>query len=204
MGRVSDANERLVKAVAELIWTGSFGSTTIDQICTKAGVQKGSFYHFFDSKSEIAAIALQAEWDKEREQWDRIFSPSVPPLERLRSLARYSYEQQKELKRLFGRVLGCPLCSLGAEVSTQEDHLRITVQRIMQQAMLYFEGAVRDAHAAGLIHAPDAGAKARVLYAYGEGLLTQARIHDNAELLLEMEQGIFDILGVHNRAAQPG
>lgn len=196
MGRVSDANERLVKAVAELIWTGSYGSTTIDQICAKAGVQKGSFYHFFDSKTDIAGIALQAEWEKEREHWDRIFSPSVPPLDRLRNLARYSYEQQKELKRLFGRVLGCPLCSLGAEVSTQDDHLRITVQRIMQQAMLYFEGAVRDAHAAGLIHAPDAGAKARVLYAYGEGLLTQARIHDNAELLLEMERGILDILGL--------
>ncbi len=196
MGRVSDANERLVKAVAELIWTGSYGSTTIDQICAKAGVQKGSFYHFFDSKTDIAGIALQAEWDKEREHWDRIFSPSVPPLDRLRNLARYSYEQQRELKRLFGRVLGCPLCTLGAEVSTQDDHLRITVQRIMQQAMLYFEGAVRDAHAAGLIHAPDAGAKARVLYAYGEGLLTQARIHDNAELLLEMERGILDILGL--------
>lgn len=61
MGRVSDANERLIKAVAELIWTGSFGSTTIDQICAKAGVQKGSFYHFFDSKSDIAGLALQAE-----------------------------------------------------------------------------------------------------------------------------------------------
>ncbi|MEO8425481.1 MAG: TetR/AcrR family transcriptional regulator [Verrucomicrobiota bacterium] len=51
MGRVSNAKERLMKAVQELIWTGSYGSTTIDQICQKAGVKKGSFYHFFDSKA---------------------------------------------------------------------------------------------------------------------------------------------------------
>ena len=66
----------------------------------------------------------------------------------------------------------------------------------MQQGLLYFEGAVRDAHAAGQIRAPDAGARARILYAYGEGLLTQARIYNNTELLLEMEQGILAILGI--------
>ncbi|MBC8096206.1 MAG: TetR/AcrR family transcriptional regulator, partial [Akkermansiaceae bacterium] len=49
MGRVSNAKERLMKALTELIWTGSYGSTTIDQICERAGVKKGSFYHFFDS-----------------------------------------------------------------------------------------------------------------------------------------------------------
>jgi len=45
MGRVSDAKERLMEAVEELIWKGSYGSTTIDQICEKAGVKKGSFYY---------------------------------------------------------------------------------------------------------------------------------------------------------------
>ncbi len=196
MGRVSDAKERLIEAVAELIWTGSFGSTTIDQICVKAGVQKGSFYHFFDSKSEIAGLALEAEWQKERVEWDRIFSPSVPPLLRLQGLARYSYAQQCEMKALCGRVLGCPICTLGSEISTQEVQIQGAIQRIMKQALRYFESAVREAHAEGQIQALDAGAKARVLYAYGEGLLTQARIHNNAELLLEMEQGILDILGI--------
>ena len=57
MGRVSDAKDRLMKAVGELLWTGSFGSTTIDQICEKAGVKKGSFYYFFDSKAELALEA---------------------------------------------------------------------------------------------------------------------------------------------------
>src|SRR5262249_2566506 len=54
MGRVSDARQRLMDAVCELIWAGSYGSTTIDQICEKAGVKKGSFYHFFDSKADLA------------------------------------------------------------------------------------------------------------------------------------------------------
>jgi len=80
MGRVSDAKRRLMDAVTELIWTGSYGSTTIDQICDKAGVKKGSFYYFFDSKAELAETALNEDWERRRGELDSIFSPTVPPL----------------------------------------------------------------------------------------------------------------------------
>ena len=65
----------------------------------------------------------------------------------------------------------------------------------------YFESAIRDAHAAGLIHAPDAAAKARMILAYYEGLLTQARIQNDVEVLREMSQGIFAMLGVKQSEA---
>ena len=44
-------------AVAELFWTVSYDRTTIDQICEKAGVKKGSFYYFFDDKAALAEAA---------------------------------------------------------------------------------------------------------------------------------------------------
>ena len=66
MGRVSDAKERLMEAVSELIWTGSYGGTTIDHICEKAGVKKGSFYYFFDSKADLALAAIDVGWNRIR------------------------------------------------------------------------------------------------------------------------------------------
>src|SRR5712675_2869845 len=105
MGRVSDAKERLMDAVGELIWTGSYGSTTIDQICDKAGVKKGSFYYFFDSKSELAAEAFEENWTHKRVELDSIFSPTVPPLERLRKFFDFGYQFQREIKVKHGRVL---------------------------------------------------------------------------------------------------
>jgi TetR/AcrR family transcriptional repressor of nem operon len=201
MGRVSDARERLMEAVSELIFVGSYGSTTIDQICEKAGVKKGSFYYFFESKAHLAEIAIQTAWDAHRPNLDRIFSASVPPLERLRNLCEFSYAEQVELKAKYGRVLGCPLCALGAEVSTQEDNLRKKVEEIMRQVRGYFESTLRDAHAAGLIEG-DPAAKSRALYAYHEGLLTQARIQNNVEILRELGVGTFQILGVEAPAAK--
>src|SRR5271154_2952580 len=201
MGRVSNAKEKLMDAVLELIWSGSYGSTTIDDICEKAGVKKGSFYYFFDSKAELAAEALAASWEDRRAEFDGIFSATVPPLERLKQFCDFTYKMQREIKVKYGRVLGCAQASLGSEICTQEDALQKKIQEIMDQKRKYIECAIRDAHAAGLVHAPDPGAKARMIFAYYEGLLTQARILNDVEVLRETASGMFAMLGVKEKKA---
>ena len=202
MGRVSDARERLMKAVRELIWTGSYGSTTIDQICDKAGVKKGSFYYFFDSKVELAVVGIDEDWQQRRPELDAIFSPTVPPLERLRKYCEFGYRFQAEIREKYGCVLGCPLFSVGAEVSTQEDHrLQKKIQEILEYKRKYLETAIRDAHAAGLANAPDPVAKSRILFAYYQGLQTQARIQNKLEILKDAITGTYELLGVKNADA---
>src|SRR6267142_1764759 len=155
MGRASDAKQRLMDAVLGLIWTGSYGGTTIDQICEKAGVKKGSFYYFFDSKADLAETAIDEEWSEKRAELDTVFSPTVPPLERLRKYCGLMYQFQAEVRQKYGHVLGCPLFSVGAEVSRQEDRLQQKIEEILDYKRKYFESAIRDAHAAGLLNAPD-------------------------------------------------
>jgi TetR/AcrR family transcriptional repressor of nem operon len=201
MGRVSDAKQRLMEAVKELIWTGSYGTTTIDQICAKAGVKKGSFYYFFNSKADLAEVALEEDWQQRRPELDSIFSPTVPPLERLRKYCEFGYNLQCQLKAKCGCVLGCPLFALGAEVSTQEGGLQKKIQGILDHKLKYLESAIRDAHSAGLIHAPDASAKARMLFAYYQGLVTEARIRNDLELLRDGIKGTYELLGVGEAAS---
>ncbi|MBI3875729.1 MAG: TetR/AcrR family transcriptional regulator [Verrucomicrobia bacterium] len=196
MGRVSDAKERLMEAILELIWTGSYGSTTIDQICDKAGVKKGSFYYFFDSKADLAVVAIEADWQTRRSDLDALFSATIPPLERFRRYCDYGYRLQSEIKEKCGCVLGCPLFTLGSEVSTQEDRLRKKIQEILDYKLKYFESTIREAHAAGLIRAPDAAAKAKMLFAYYQGQLTQARIQNDLGVLRDAVRGTFELLGV--------
>jgi TetR/AcrR family transcriptional repressor of nem operon len=200
MGRCGDAKERLMEAVIELLWTGSYGSTSIDDICERAGVKKGSFYYFFDSKCALAVAALETGFQKKREEMDSLFSPTIPPLERIRKHCELSYRHQVELKEKFGQVLGCPLFTLGSEICTQDQKLRAKIQEILDYHGKYFESAIRDAHSAGLVDAPDAAAKARMIGAFYEGLLTQARIQNNVEVLRELAGGIFSMLGVKEPA----
>jgi len=200
MGRVSDAKVRLMDAVLDLIWSGSYGTTTIDHICEKAGVKKGSFYYFFNSKAELAAEAFEEGWKEKRVELDTIFSPTIPPLERLQKYLDFTYRFQSEIKAKYGRVLGCPHSCLGSEVCTQEGKLEKTIQKIMALKQKYLESAIRDADAAGLIEAPDPETKARMILAYYEGILTQARIQNNLELLKDTAGGVFALLGVKEEA----
>jgi TetR/AcrR family transcriptional repressor of nem operon len=203
MGRVSDAKERLMEAVKVLMWTGSYGSTTIDQICEKAGVKKGSFYYFFDSKAELAETALNEDWQRHRAELDSIFSATIPPLERLRKYCEMGYKIQAEMHAKHGAVLGCPLFCVGSEVSTQEDRLQKKIQEILEYKRKYLESVIREAHGAGLIHAPDAAAKSRALLAYYQGILTQARIQNDLGVIREAHRAILDFLGVKDAELAP-
>lgn len=201
MARISDAKDRLMTAVMDLICAGSYGSTTIDLICEKANVKKGSFYYFYDSKADLAVKALERAFQTDRLRFDAIFSPSFPPLERVRRFCQDAIVRQTELRRIHGRVLGCPLHSLGAEVSALEPELCAKIQEIMGYFQEYLEVTIRDAHAEGSIHAPDPMGKARMLFAYWEGVLTQARIKNDVHVLVEMEEGSMCLLGHIERAA---
>ena len=203
MGRVSDAKVKLMDAVRELIWTGSYGSTTIDQICEKAGVKKGSFYYFFESKADLAETAIEEDWKVKRLELDSIFSPTIPPLERLRKYCDFGYKIQAEMKAKYGCVLGCPLFSVGAEVSTQEARLQKKIESMLDHKRKYLESTIRDAHAAGIIEAPDAAAKARTLFAFYQGVMTDARIRNDLEVLRDSLRGTYELLGVKEPTAVP-
>jgi len=146
MGRTSDAKIRLLESMIELIWTGSYGSTSVDQICERAGVKKGSFYHFFESKTDLALAGIEHSWLEHRKELDQTFSAVVPPLERILHCFRNFRQEQEELLKKHGRVLGCPVHTLGAEISTVDDRLRNKLQEILGQFILYYESAIRDAH----------------------------------------------------------
>jgi len=196
MPRTSDARLRLMDAVRSLIWEHSYGATSVDAICLKAGVRKGSFYHFFESKSILATEALEADWQARRARLDEMFSPQVPPIERLRNYFDYLFDRQAAALARCGCVLGCPILSLGCEVSTQDSAIRSKVQDLLGRQLRYFETAIRDAHGEGAIVAPNPRAKARSVYALIQGALTQARILDDLEVLRDARLGLFDLLGI--------
>ena len=148
MGRTSDADERLMTAARDLMWEESYGSVTIDDICNRAGVKKGSFYYFFDSKAALAVAALEKLWtDDWKPKMDARFSPSVEPLERIRGYLEAHYTMQCQVQKDTGKVLGCPVCSLGSEISTQEIDVGAKVREIFARKRKYLESAIRDAMA---------------------------------------------------------
>jgi len=200
MGRTSDADERLKDAALALIWEESYGAVTIDDICTRAEVKKGSFYYFFNSKAELAVAALEKLWATQwKPRLDSTFSSSVEPLTRLTTYLTNFYTSQVETKARVGRVLGCPACSIGSEVSTQEIDVNAKVREILGRKRRYYESVIRDALAEGTIEPCDPAQKATALIGLIEGLVGQARIMNDPEILRNLPAMTLELL----RAKQP-
>ncbi|HQZ29254.1 MAG: TetR/AcrR family transcriptional regulator [Verrucomicrobiales bacterium] len=196
MGRVSHARENLIEAVMELIWTGSYGSTSVEQICDRAGVKKGSFYYFFESKTALAVIAIDHSWGEFSKELDAIFSSAFSPLDRIINCSRYLRSEQEERLKQHGRVLGCPIHSLGAEVSTVDLQLRDRLQEVLSQFISYYETAIRDGQKEGTVVAGDPQFLANLSFSFCEGQLLHARMQNDLSPLDDVEAGLRHILAV--------
>jgi TetR/AcrR family transcriptional regulator, transcriptional repressor for nem operon len=195
MGRTSDAKERLMTAALALMWEESYGAVTIDTICTRADVKKGSFYYFFSSKADLAVAALEKLWNEEwKPMMDARFSPSVEPLMRLQGYLEAAYANQCACKKKTGKVLGCPVFSVGSEISTQEVDVGAKVREIVSRKRRYVESAIRDAVADGSIEPCDPVQKALALACLVEGTVGQARIMNDPELLKNLPAMGMDLL----------
>lgn len=197
MGRTSDADQRLMDAAFELVWTQSYGAVTIDDICQKAGVKKGSFYYFFDSKEQLAVAALDRLWNDDwKPKMDAVFSATVDPLERLKAYLAGIYPRSIETKARFGRMIGCPVASVGSEMGTQECNICSKIREILARKRRYVESTIREAMADGSIETGDPAKRTIVLVSFIEGMMAQARTMNDPEILKDVQEMGLEILRV--------
>jgi TetR/AcrR family transcriptional regulator, transcriptional repressor for nem operon len=54
-----DTREKLVRTAERLMLRDGYSATRVDDVIRQAGLSKGSFYHFFDSKAALGLAALE-------------------------------------------------------------------------------------------------------------------------------------------------
>ncbi len=198
----SDTKQRLIETALELLWKNSYGSVSVDDICKAADVKKGSFYHFFPSKADLAVAVMEETYRDTKAIYDRIFSAEKPPIARFEDFADYICEKQSEIASRFKHVCGCPLASLGSEMAGQEQGIQAKYEEVNRRRVRYFENALRDMIAEGSIpDATDVESKAQEISAYVLGQLMLARIQNDLQTLKrDLKPGLLQMLGLTGKA----
>lgn len=176
--RCCTTREDLLKSALNLIWTQSYGGVSVDDICRSANAKKGSFYHFFESKAELTGAALELLWEEFRPILDRIFSSQNPPIERLKMYAEATISDQADMKKRFGRVVGCPFTSIASEQCSCNDGLQEKSTEILERVERYLANTLRDAVSDGSLPEIDPTEMARKFLTYELGALAFARVRD--------------------------
>lgn len=59
MAKAQVAKQKLLNAALALIREKGFSAMTVDDLCARAGVTKGAFFHYFKSKDELGVAAAE-------------------------------------------------------------------------------------------------------------------------------------------------
>lgn len=185
MGRVSNAKEKLIDSAVQLISNRSYSSVGVQDLCDHAGVKKGSFYYFFDSKKELTLRSLDAIWEYYRENFlNPMLNTELPLEKKLELLMDKSYIEYVKSKDSEGCISGCPFGNLALEMSTQDEEIRSKIQEIFSEWAAFFEKLVQEAVDKGeLPENTDIKATSQSLIAYIEGLSLMCKTFNDPELV---------------------
>jgi TetR/AcrR family transcriptional repressor of nem operon len=86
----ANSRMRLLGATVDLVRANGYAATRVDDVCAAAGVTKGSFFHHFASKDELA-IAAAGFWNERAAQLfgTAPYNLHPDPLDRLLGYVKY-------------------------------------------------------------------------------------------------------------------
>lgn len=188
--------DRLLQAAHSLIWANSYAHVSVEDICRAAGVQKGSFYHFFPTKADLAAAALEDHWAHTRPKVEEIFTSKKNPKQQLKAICEWILREQTESFESTGKVCGCPYATLSAEMSGQNDALFTLSRSISSYFLGYYKQLLRNAAAAKLISTAKLEQRAQEMQVYVLGAMFHARMTNTLDGVGKpMEQALMRIAG---------
>lgn len=115
-----DTRVKLLDAGLSQMLAGGYSATSIEDVCKAAGVSKGSFYHFFDSKEEFGLAVLDAFYERGVERVrEGDFAKIADPVERLRAFFDHMERISPQLWRH-----GCLLGSFATELAESSPTIR--------------------------------------------------------------------------------
>ncbi|MCO6411340.1 MAG: TetR family transcriptional regulator C-terminal domain-containing protein [Thiogranum sp.] len=184
----SGTRQRIIASARDLIYSRSYADVGVAEICERAAVKKGSFYHFFPSKQELSLAVID---DMRVLMEDRILIPAfardLPPLQRLQRFADNLYAYQRDTSATGGRLLGCPFGNLALEMATGDDSIRRKLESVFAGIQARLEHVLEEALASGEIDAGvDLPATAQAMLAYFEGVLMMAKTANDPELIRKL------------------
>ncbi|WP_166838653.1 TetR/AcrR family transcriptional regulator [Rheinheimera pleomorphica] len=176
-----DIRAELIRSGLEHLTEIGFTASGLDKMLKKAGVPKGSFYFYFNSKEAFGHAVLDSYANYFASKLDScLLDSSVPPLQRMRNFiddARHGIARH-QFKR------GCLVGNLGQEVDLLPESFRPLLIAIFHSWQQRIASCLREAQLAGqLSSTADCDALAEFFWIGWEGAVSRSRLEQSTQPL---------------------
>jgi TetR/AcrR family transcriptional repressor of nem operon len=201
VGRTSDARAKILASGQSLIELRGYSALGVAEICQAAGVPKGSFYYFFESKQALALAVIDEHWAAQRRDWDRVLHSDAGPLQRLRQLFAETEASLRAGQQSCGTVSGCMFGNLTLELSNQTETIRERLQQIFDAQVEMVERVIVEAVERGDVAVGDTRKAAASVVAQLEGQVLFAKLYNDTQRLDTLWTNTLALLGARRPAA---
>ena len=101
---------RIIAAASRMLRARGLATTSVADMMQAAGMTHGGFYKHFQSKDELAALAIRSAFDSIAARFDQAHEEDGPEAATAAYLAQYLSKGHVEHPEL-----GCPMAALGAD-----------------------------------------------------------------------------------------
>ncbi len=195
-----ETRTRLLEIALDLIWQSNYNTVGVNEICKQAGVTKGSFYHYFDSKATLFCEATDYYWKTAKLTLDEIFSPINPPLEQLKQFIQFIFS--RKFNESDNSVKGCPYFTSGDQTGCGDEMINNSLKEMTRNGVMYNMALVRSLNTGGFLEQNSQGELdeeciARLISQYIHGAMSFARVDGCIPTIKsDLPEGLFRILGL--------
>jgi len=190
--KAKTSKKEMTAASLDHVWTNGYHNTSIKDVIERAGILKGSFYNYFDSKDQFIGAVLH----RYTEGWARMVSGSLndtsqTPKQRLRNLfAAYREMYQGDMLSK-----GCLAGNIGQEMGGIHPVLSAQVETSFARVEAMYRSCLEDALQEKQISPEtDTGKAASFLINGLQGVLMRMKTVQTVGPLDDFEEMIFTML----------
>lgn len=126
-----------------LLWSKGYNATSVNDIVKAAGIPKGSFYFYFDSKEDFTVKAIERYFNLQFTPAKEILlNTSISPKQRLLDFHEYRYNV---LKNDMECQMGCMACNLGSEMAEHSEKIRTAIYNKEKMVIELITGVIQEA-----------------------------------------------------------
>ncbi|PPD27171.1 MAG: hypothetical protein CTY20_13175 [Hyphomicrobium sp.] len=180
---MSTSRKRLIDGATELFLGGGFHNIGIAEICEKASVNKGTFYHFFPSKLDLLLEVIKLYVEDMVAKFAEIAASEEVPTQKLRHVFQVPQRRNEAWKAVHGVASGCFLGNVILELSATEPVVRETAKWALEAWARALEPILQEFLKAEGIKNLDAASAAEVVIGIVQGAHVIAKVKNDPKVL---------------------